>query len=95
MAVAAQIRHHRLGVGETGLGVDHPVAGHQRIEHGLGLERLAQALEPRDMGEREDQVMVGRGQHRAKLALAPLRRGPALAARAVTVAAGVVSGAAW
>ena len=46
VTVATQIRHHRLGVGETGLGVDHSVVGLQRIEHRLDLARLAHALEP-------------------------------------------------
>jgi hypothetical protein len=40
IAVAAQIIHHRLGVGDTGLGVDYPFAGHERIEHGSDLSGI-------------------------------------------------------
>jgi len=34
MGVAGQIADHRLGVLHAGLGIDRPVLGHPRIEHG-------------------------------------------------------------
>src|SRR3990172_4583384 len=40
MAVARQVIHHRLGVGETGLRVDHPLGGHKAVEHGADLRWL-------------------------------------------------------
>ena len=43
VAVATQVVDHRLRVGDTGLGIDHPVARHQGIEHILHLCLAADA----------------------------------------------------
>jgi len=39
MGVAGQIADQRRGVLQAGLGEDHPLLGHQRIEHGRDLAR--------------------------------------------------------
>jgi hypothetical protein len=46
VAIAAQVVHHRLGVGETGFGVDDPVGGPKGIEQGIDRADLAEAIEP-------------------------------------------------
>ena len=86
-------RHAQLAVQAFGIRGEGAQGRPDRLEQ-QGVDLLGMDLHPavEAIRQGEDQVVVGHRQHRGLLAPAPLLGGPALAARAVAVAAGVVVG---
>ena len=84
-------RHAELPIQALGIGAEGRQGRPDGLEEQI-VELLGVHFDPavEDIGQGEDQVMIGDRQDRGALALAPGERGQALAARAVAIATGVV-----